>query len=974
MTTAGEKQYYVVALVDALMENLPADWRVGMLYDIACQIHLSAVKHGLFSKYIDRLQFAVSVFHAFGHDWPCQLIYHPRKCVGFGLTDGEGCERFWYSISKLIPYLRVAGFHLRQYTLNGQIAFATHEAVANVGAWFARKATNLDHKRAEAQALLMEAGTAAADSEFLRKHLEQSRDLGRIEVEKALDLLDSVEQAEALVSQLRNNTGDEDLDPEEEADLRTAEAALLSAKVKYDRKVAQLGVVGKTLLKTLTKNKLIHRRANALVLLRRVQVGIIKRKMEVERVASLLQNMDICADARAEHKLRKHTTTAAERRAGTIKTVISRYNKACRELNTLIKRQRTRKGSCSVRPLKELPKTGVWDLDIDNPCWDDLRFDAEDADAALIRAAPPPWMADENVRKGIRAQLLLDRCAEEDARLSHEKDNVREWFEDEWITLEAALKAALSAPDSPALLHQLRNRRRWLMRVACIWSRHFPGVRGPSEREMTQALGEWAAASCDPPDSTRSGAVFSNVVPIPCDVDLDALFAEAESNEADESAPESDVPTDDGSDLSSLSLSEAMSSLSELTDLEHGNAAVHASRSLPRSDSASTGGNSKARKSARHRKRRREERGNQADSSKRLRASKVLDAGLEPVSFKPLKAPVTSTGFTALRDTGEANIAAFANLKGFRYLEWDGQTSTALTVGDEQVVIAVLAGAPKDPQWPAEHQLLADELEAAASRMTFSADERQHRRGDFRVKAHGISHGGGQKEPGPLKHGERNKKELDRIVKLKPMQRLGAFSSSVLSGWQPPIHQHYSDVRDELYKWKPRLRRFQNFKKSVWLCLTLNFGPQTMCYPHRDFGNLAFGFCAITALGRFDPNLGGHLILRELKLVVRFPPGLTIIIPSAILTHYNTAIGAHEKRFSATHYTAGAIFRFVAHGCRLNHDYYKSLDTAARRQSDAEDRKHWRKGWGMLAKVPGLQRAAREALGSAEAPSDSPAA
>ncbi|KAF9063376.1 hypothetical protein BDP27DRAFT_1232258 [Rhodocollybia butyracea] len=46
------------------------------------------------------------VFHAYGHGWACQCIYHPRKCKGFGLSDGEGCERLWHSISKLIAYLR----------------------------------------------------------------------------------------------------------------------------------------------------------------------------------------------------------------------------------------------------------------------------------------------------------------------------------------------------------------------------------------------------------------------------------------------------------------------------------------------------------------------------------------------------------------------------------------------------------------------------------------------------------------------------------------------------------------------------------------------------------------------------------------------------------------------------------------------------------------------------------------------------
>ncbi|KIK52560.1 hypothetical protein GYMLUDRAFT_141545, partial [Collybiopsis luxurians FD-317 M1] len=54
-----------------------------------------------------RIAFAISVFHAFSHGWVCQCIYHPWKCSGFGLSDGEGCERFWHSISQLIAYLRV---------------------------------------------------------------------------------------------------------------------------------------------------------------------------------------------------------------------------------------------------------------------------------------------------------------------------------------------------------------------------------------------------------------------------------------------------------------------------------------------------------------------------------------------------------------------------------------------------------------------------------------------------------------------------------------------------------------------------------------------------------------------------------------------------------------------------------------------------------------------------------------------------
>jgi hypothetical protein len=109
MTSAGEKQHYALALIKKLFDNVPDTLTVGLLYDIACQLHCSFIKRKFLPEYADRLVFALSVFHAYGHQWPCQVIYHPRKCQGFGLSDGEGCERLWSSIKKLIPILRVSG-------------------------------------------------------------------------------------------------------------------------------------------------------------------------------------------------------------------------------------------------------------------------------------------------------------------------------------------------------------------------------------------------------------------------------------------------------------------------------------------------------------------------------------------------------------------------------------------------------------------------------------------------------------------------------------------------------------------------------------------------------------------------------------------------------------------------------------------------------------------------------------------------
>ena len=40
----GEKQYNALALLNRLFSELPVAWRVGVLYDIGCQMHKSIIK------------------------------------------------------------------------------------------------------------------------------------------------------------------------------------------------------------------------------------------------------------------------------------------------------------------------------------------------------------------------------------------------------------------------------------------------------------------------------------------------------------------------------------------------------------------------------------------------------------------------------------------------------------------------------------------------------------------------------------------------------------------------------------------------------------------------------------------------------------------------------------------------------------------------------------------------------------------
>ncbi|KAF9518590.1 hypothetical protein BS47DRAFT_1358860 [Hydnum rufescens UP504] len=69
MWTPGEKQFYVFALLETLLNHLPGRWRVGALYDIGCQMDQSLKKWKFRPEWLPRFEWGVSIFHAYGHQW-----------------------------------------------------------------------------------------------------------------------------------------------------------------------------------------------------------------------------------------------------------------------------------------------------------------------------------------------------------------------------------------------------------------------------------------------------------------------------------------------------------------------------------------------------------------------------------------------------------------------------------------------------------------------------------------------------------------------------------------------------------------------------------------------------------------------------------------------------------------------------------------------------------------------------------------
>lgn len=149
---------------------------------------------------------------------------------------------------------------------------------------------------------------------------------------------------------------------------------------------------------------------------------------------------------------------------------------------------------------------------------------------------------------------------------------------------------------------------------------------------------------------------------------------------------------------------------------------------------------------------------------------------------------------------------------------------------------------------------------------------------------------------------------------------------------------------------------FSSLGNSIFAAATFNFGPVVTTFEHADFLNKANGICPIFCCGKFNPTKGGHIILRQLKLLIEFPPGCFVLLPSAALFHGNVAIQPGEERESITQYTAGGLFRWVHYGCQS----WKSLVEKKGEEFILEERrKHqarWNAAVGQFSTMDSLQR------------------
>jgi hypothetical protein len=96
-------------------------------------------------------------------------------------------------------------------------------------------------------------------------------------------------------------------------------------------------------------------------------------------------------------------------------------------------------------------------------------------------------------------------------------------------------------------------------------------------------------------------------------------------------------------------------------------------------------------------------------------------------------------------------------------------------------------------------------------------------------------------------------------------------------------------------------------------------------------------------------------VLWELQLIIEFPPGSTIMIPSVIIQHLNIPIQWGEEHYSFTQYLAGGLFRWVDHGFQKEDEYYSKLEEHERAEEEEVMWNWWARGLSLFSTLDQLK-------------------
>ncbi|KAJ7139121.1 hypothetical protein C8R44DRAFT_827907 [Mycena epipterygia] len=456
ITTPGEQQQYIVALMEEAASLLPPHATLVQAYDVGCVTDHSLNLFPILSEGLrERVCFVINAMHSYGHQWVCQIVYSPRLRRGLCLTDAEGVERFWSRIRKLIGITRNQWNSWRIWMIDQYAAFVNEEGRDSLGGWIYRQEhKNLAKKRTAAQKMLRDCGVS---EEELRRNWEEQKAAQtsirshapmrlRRELDKVLTLQAQIDGVEKSIAEVKQSITTPDAstdsiiwlrDLEKTNDTLSTQAQALYASLNIEKSFPELQNLPLDFVRTL-------------LMMRDLKINIRKRAVGTFYE---WENLDRAVGGRREAlgtKLHQSTRKAISKRQPALLRSIAKFNGYCADL------ERLRPPGCTI-PVPSPLSTQLNGLRDDPSLHEDVWITPTEGQI-------PRWLNDSDVRDGIHALHSADRCAEESQRLNMERANLVNWLNKELSIVTAAINTLTDSCLSLEL--QLRREKLQFLRVS----------------------------------------------------------------------------------------------------------------------------------------------------------------------------------------------------------------------------------------------------------------------------------------------------------------------------------------------------------------------------------------------------------------------------------------------------------------------------------------------------------------------------
>ncbi|KAF9503781.1 hypothetical protein BS47DRAFT_1369276 [Hydnum rufescens UP504] len=287
MRTAGEKQFYAFALVAALSRSC----RMVDCGDI--------------------------------------LWYHPQKSEIWGLSDGEGCERFWSELQRLIPSLRVTGYHRQLFIIDLQVEHIDELKQQGLAKWLHDRTLSAHKREGEAMARLGGQSILYLLDQFKSQRAFQSKTDA---LPTAQSLWIHLKETVDELGELATDSSTVVVEDELWAKIEAMRSSIKRIESNIKKKTEELHLSDRMSHKELDRlktDKWVNLQLNICVVRDQILIKLRVRKFE-------LAGLD-CADTGREldHRMKEHVEKAMKSRVSGVQGALKRYEEIRREMMKL---------------------------------------------------------------------------------------------------------------------------------------------------------------------------------------------------------------------------------------------------------------------------------------------------------------------------------------------------------------------------------------------------------------------------------------------------------------------------------------------------------------------------------------------------------------------------------------------------------------------------------------------------------------